>query len=303
MEKPESEEKGVLWVMKSRFLLLLAALLWGGTLAAQRLSTEWLGPFSFMSLRYVLGFLSLLPIAWMECRHQKENVLAGKAPLRLPAAAAVLAILLYAGTGLQQMGIFYTTAGKAGFITCLYIVVVPLLGIPFGRPLHKFALLGCFLALVGLYFLAYPADGEALNKGDVLIFFCSLVWSVDILLVDRLAPYYNGFALVTWEFFFAAIYNAITAFLLSETVTLAAVRAVALPLIYCGVFGGGIAYSFQFIGQRDVPPAEASLILSGETVFSALSGWIFLDEVMNARELWGSALMIAGILTAQVRHR
>jgi drug/metabolite transporter (DMT)-like permease len=286
--------------MKYRLLLLLASLLWGATLVAQRVSTELLGPFTFMASRYLLGSLSLLPILYLTRRYHHRNQSAGKPPFPLPVGAAILAILLTAGTGFQQMGIFYTTAGKAGFITCLYIVVVPFLGIPFGKPLRKQALIGCLLAVAGLYFLAYPEGGGELNRGDVLIFICSLVWAVDILMVDRWSPYYDGFTLVTWEFFFAFLYNTAIAFLMGENVTLEALKACILPIVYCGFFGGGLAYSLQFIGQRGVSPTEASLLLSSETIFSALSGWLFLNEIMSGRELMGCFLMGLGILMAQL---
>lgn len=266
-----------------RILLLAAALLWGGTLSAQRISTQFLGAFSFMGVRYLAGFLSMLPIVYWEQRYHNH------------------AIFLTAGTGFQQLGMFYTTAGKAGFITSLYIVIVPFFAYFVGQPLRRTAIIGSLLAMIGMYFLAYPTDGASFNRGDILIAICSVVWSIYILLVDRWAVHYAGFTLVAVEFFFASIYNLVLSQLAGEVITLNHIEAALWPILYCGFLGGGLAYSFQFIGQRGVGPTEASLLLSSETVFSVIGGWLILGEILSGRELVGCLFMLMGIISSQIK--
>ena len=153
-----------------RILLLAAALLWGGTLSAQRISTQFLGAFSFMGVRYLAGFLSMLPIVYWEQRYHNHAIDGEKKPFSLVLAAAILAIFLTAGTGFQQLGIFYTTAGKAGFITSLYIVIVPFFAYFVGQPLRRTAIIGSLLAMIGMYFLAYPTDGASFNRRLVYLY-------------------------------------------------------------------------------------------------------------------------------------
>jgi drug/metabolite transporter (DMT)-like permease len=287
-------------MMKARFLLLMAAFFWGATLVAQRVSTGVIGGFTFLAARYFLGTLSLLPLVYWEKRYKTTSPAQGKAPFPLWAAAGFMALLLTGGTGFQQMGIFYTTAGKAGFITSLYIVLVPFISCLMGRPLYRSALAGSIFAVIGLFLLAYPENGGALNRGDILIGICSVIWSVYIIVIGRISAYYPGFRFIACEFFIAGIYNLILAFLSGEMITGEVLMAAIVPIMYCGCIGGGLAYSFQMIGQRDVPPAEASLILSMETIFGVLSGWLFLGEVMSGREMFGAVLMAIGIVLAQL---
>lgn len=285
----------------ARILLIAAALLWGGTLSAQRISTQFLGAFSFMGIRYLVGVLSMLPIVYWEQRYHNHTLHEGKKPFPLVLAATILAIFLTAGTGFQQLGMFSTTAGKAGFITSLYIVIVPFFAYFLGKPLRRTALIGSLLAMIGMYFLAYPTDGASFNRGDILIAICSVIWSVYILLVDRWSVHYAGFTLVAVEFFFAGIYNLALSHLAGEVITLENIRSALWPILYCGFLGGGLAYSFQFIGQRGVAPTEASLLLSLETVFSVIGGWLILGEVLSGRELVGCLFMLMGIVISQIQ--
>lgn len=185
---------------------------------------------------------------------------------------------------------FYTTAGKAGFITSLYIVIVPFFAYFVGQPLRRTAIIGSLLAMIGMYFLAYPTDGASFNRGDILIAICSVVWSIYILLVDRWAVHYAGFTLVAVEFFFASIYNLVLSQLAGEVITLNHIEAALWPILYCGFLGGGLAYSFQFIGQRGVGPTEASLLLSSETVFSVIGGWLILGKSCPEGNWWVACL-------------
>jgi len=254
-----------------------------------------------MGVRYLAGFLSMLPIVYWEQRYHNHAIDGEKKPFSLVLAAAILAIFLTAGTGFQQLGMFYTTAGKAGFITSLYIVIVPFFAYFVGQPLRRTAIIGSLLAMIGMYFLAYPTDGASFNRGDILIAICSVVWSIYILLVDRWAVHYAGFTLVAVEFFFASIYNLVLSQLAGEVITLNHIEAALWPILYCGFLGGGLAYSFQFIGQRGVGPTEASLLLSSETVFSVIGGWLILGEILSGRELVGCLFMLMGIISSQIK--
>lgn len=246
-------------------------------------------------------FIHAAPIVYWEQRYHNHAIDGEKKPFSLVLAAAILAIFLTAGTGFQQLGMFYTTAGKAGFITSLYIVIVPFFAYFVGQPLRRTAIIGSLLAMIGMYFLAYPTDGASFNRGDILIAICSVVWSIYILLVDRWAVHYAGFTLVAVEFFFASIYNLVLSQLAGEVITLNHIEAALWPILYCGFLGGGLAYSFQFIGQRGVGPTEASLLLSSETVFSVIGGWLILGEILSGRELVGCLFMLMGIISSQIK--
>ena len=283
-----------------RILLLAAALLWGGTLSAQRISTQFLGAFSFMGVRYLAGFLSMLPIVYWEQRYHNHAIDGEKAFFSCPSGGNPCH-LPYGGDRFSATGNVLHDSGQGGFITSLYIVIVPFFAYFVGQPLRRTAIIGSLLAMIGMYFLAYPTDGASFNRGDILIAICSVVWSIYILLVDRWAVHYAGFTLVAVEFFFASIYNLVLSQLAGEVITLNHIEAALWPILYCGFLGGGLAYSFQFIGQRGVGPTEASLLLSSETVFSVIGGWLILGEILSGRELVGCLFMLMGIISSQIK--
>ncbi len=178
--------------VKDRFFLLAATFFWGCAFVAQRVSTDTIGAFAFNGIRFWVGALFIVPVVWWISRKQAPDFDTPPSYLSLPAACAILGFVLYAGASLQQIGMFYTTAGKAGFITALYIVVVPILGLFLRNPLRLSHIAGCLTALAGLYLLAFHSDGQPLNIGDVLELAGVIFWALHILIVDRFVRYYRG---------------------------------------------------------------------------------------------------------------
>jgi drug/metabolite transporter (DMT)-like permease len=220
----------------------------------------------------------------------------------LPRACFFLGLVLFAGTTFQQVGMIYTTAGKAGFITALYIVAVPLLGFFIGQPFRLLHLVGLGLAMVGLYLLAFQS-GSPLNFGDLLELCGVLFWGLSILGISSFVKYYASIVLAFGQLLVCTLLNLAAMLLTGETLTTAMIMQTLLPILYAGIMSSGVAYTLQVFGQAKVPPTEASLLLSMEMVFGALSGYLLLGETMNARELLGCALMACGIFAAQVPSR
>lgn len=290
--------------MKYRFMLLVTALVWGCAFVAQRMSTDTIGPFAFNGMRFAISAIVLIPISHMLSSRNgdaEKKEAAGRPPLWV--ASALIGFFLFAGSALQQLGLAYTTAGKAGFITSLYIVAVPLIGIALKKSLHLSHITGCLIAVMGLYLLAFHNDGSAINFGDLLELCGVLFWSLHILCVDRFVPYFDGVTLSCGQFITCAIYNFAAMLALGEALTLPIIMASIIPILYCGLFSNGVGYTFQIIAQKHVPPTETSLLCSLEMVFSALAGFIFLGEWMSSRELIGCLLMTIGIFSAQIPTR
>lgn len=290
-------------MIKDRFFLLAATFFWGCAFVAQRVSTDTIGAFAFNGIRFWIGALSIVPVVWWVSRKKVPDFDVPPSFLSLPAACAILGFILFAGASLQQIGMFYTTAGKAGFITALYIVVVPILGLFLHNPLQLSHIMGCLTAVAGLYLLAFHSDGQPLNIGDLLELAGVIFWALHILIVDRFVRYYRGVYLALGQFIFCGIYNFLSMPLAGETLTWAAVLASAIPILYCGIFSSGVGYTLQIVGQEHVPPTEASLLLSCEMIFSALAGFFILGESMTLRELSGCILMSIGIFAAQIPSR
>lgn len=283
--------------VKSNLLLLLAAAIWGLAFVAQRVGMDHIGPFAFNGIRFVLGSLSLLPLIYHFGR-KAQPPRAGE-PANAVKAGILAGVVLFAGASLQQIGLIYTTAGKAAFITCLYIVFVPLLGICLQHCISRATWLGSLLALSGLYLLCVKED-FSIAYGDFLELAGALFWSVHILLIDHFANRVDVLKLSLYQFITCALLSLGTAFYF-ETITSEGVAGALIPLLYGGIFSVGIAYTLQVVGQKYSPPAHAAIILSMETVFAALGGFLLLDERLGVRELAGCALMLAGMLSTQLQ--
>ena len=207
-------------------------------------------------------------------------------------------LVLFAGASLQQVGIVYTTAGKAGFVTGLYVVIVPLLGLLWGQRTPGMTWAGAVLAAVGLYLLTVT-DGFTLAEGDGLVLVGAFFWAAHVLLIGRLSGrYVEPVLLACLQFSVCAVLSLIVA-LATEPVTLQGLEAAALPILYGGLLSVGVAYTLQVVAQRDAPPAHAAIILSLETVFAVLAGWLWLNETLTERGLFGCGLMFAGMLLSQ----
>jgi drug/metabolite transporter (DMT)-like permease len=283
-------------------LMLLAAVLWGAAFVAQRAAMRHMGPMTFNGVRFALGALALLPVIAFFRRRRAVRQTDGSTPvgsLRLHIVGGVAAglVLLLAAT-LQQAGIVYTTAGKAGFITGLYMPLVPILGLFLGQRTSFATWTGATLAVVGLYFLSITGPMQ-INRGDGLVMLCAVVWAVQVLLIGILAPKTDPLLLGLVQFSVVAVGSLIGAGW-AETITMDALRAGAVPIAYGGLVSVGIAFTLQLVGQRTSPPAHAALLLSLETVFAGLTGYWILGERFGGRELAGAALMLVGMLLSQL---
>ncbi len=307
---------------KKSGLLAFTALIWGVAFVAQSVGMDYVGPFTFNAVRSLLGGLALLPcIVWQERQRRKprrkssepgrEN---GLPPMQEIAAdrrhaadrpssktlwlgGSFCGLALCAASSLQQIGIAYTTVGKAGFITALYIVIVPVLGIFMKKKTGLLLWISVALASAGLYFLCIT-ENLSIGRGDLYVLGCALIFSLHILLVDFFSPRTDGVKLSCIQFFVCGLLALVPA-LLWEQPRLSAILSAWAPILYAGVLSCGVGYTLQVIGQNGLDPTVASLILSLESVFSVLAGWLLLGQSLSGREIAGCVLMAAAIVLAQ----
>ena len=276
-------------------MLWVTAAIWGFAFVAQRAGMEFIGPFTFNGIRFLLGSVSLLPlIFWMKYKHKKpsakqKNIIKG---------GLLAGIVLFVGASLQQAGMVYTEAGKAGFITGFYVILVPLIGIFIGQHITKLLWLGAFIALAGLYLLTINGP-LVFHKGDLLILLSALFWAIHVQLINKLVDTHSALPLSAFQFAVCGVLSLASGFIF-ETITLTTILQAIWPLLYGGLMSVGIAYTLQVVAQQHVHPAYASIILSFETVFAVLGGWLLLNEILSLRNLAGCLLMLAGIVIVQV---
>lgn len=285
--------------IRATLILLTAAAIWGLAFVAQRVGMDHLGPFTFNGIRFALGGLSLLPLIWFFRRQPPVAPPAGRLPV-LP-TGVVAGLILFTAASLQQVGILDTTAGKAAFITCLYIVLVPLAGLLMKRRISRSVWLGCGLSLAGLYLLCIRED-FTIGQGDLLELIGALFWTVHILYIDQVSRRVDTLKLAAIQFATCSALSAVVAVATETAASAEAVLAAAVPLLYGGFGSVGVAYTLQIIGQKNASPAHAALVLSLETVFAAVGGFLILNEILGSRELAGCALMLAGMLLSQYKN-
>lgn len=283
--------------LKAEVLLLLAAIIWGFAFVAQRVGMDHVGPFTYNGVRFVLGALSLLPLLWLGRRSALPIGPGGWRPIL--GGGLLAGLILFAGASLQQVGIVYTTAGKAGFITGLYVVIVPLLGLLWGHRTPWSTWIGAALAVAGLYLLTLT-DDLTLAEGDGLVLIGAFFWAGHVLVIGWLSGrHIEPVLLAGLQFIVCAVLSLAVA-VATEPITLAGLWGGAMPILYGGLLSVGVAYTLQVVAQRDAPPAHAAIILSLETVFAALGGWLLLDEILSGRGLLGCMFMFAGMLLSQL---
>ena len=285
---------------KNAAILMLTAFIWGTAFVAQSVGMDYLGPFTFNGVRSLIGEAALLPCIWLlQILNKKEGTVKEEGSRKdLIIGGIACGLLLFAASSLQQIGIQYTSAGKAGFITAFYIVIVPVLGIFLHKKIGWKVWIAVLLALAGLYFLCIT-EKFTIGKGDIFIFLCALVFSLHIMVIDHFSPMVDGVKMSCIQFLVCGIVS-IPFMVLTETPRLDAMLAGWFPLVYAGVFSCGVAYTLQIVGQKNVNPAIASLILSLESCFSVLAGWMILGERLSVRESAGCILMFAAIILAQL---
>ena len=286
--------------LKSDALLLTTAIIWGFAFVAQRVGMDYVGPFTFNGIRFAIGSLSLLPLVILSRgEHTPGHNILQPADLKtILLGGGALGLALFSGASLQQIGLVYTTAGKAGFITGLYVIIVPLLGL-FWRQQPKIGTwVGAILAAFGLYFLSVT-EQFTIALGDLLVLIGAFFWAAHVLIIGWLSPRINPIKLAFSQYLACSILSLITAAVI-EDVDMNSIFQAAIPILYGGLLSVGIAYTLQVIAQREAHPAHAAILLSMEAVFAAIGGWLLLGEIISARGLFGCALMLAGMLLSQL---
>lgn len=279
---------------------MLGTFIWGMAFIAQSVGMETIGPFTFQAIRCMLGVIFLFLVTFFfDCKIGMRASLQKWKNKKLWISGIICGTALFAATSLQQVGLVYTAPGKAGFLTAMYIVLVPVLGIFVHRKPGINAVVSVLLALVGLYLLSFT-DMGSINIGDILLSGCALAFAVQILLIDRFAPDLDGLRLNCVQSLVVSLLSVPCIFLNRETVGLQTILDCWLPLCFAGIFSMGVAYSMQIIGQKRLDPTAASLIMSLESVFAALGGWLILHNTMTPSELTGCTLVFAGVIVSQM---
>jgi len=285
--------------LKNALILALTAFIWGTAFVAQSVGMDHLGPFSFNGIRNIIGGCSLLPCIWILGKLESKSGLEKEGTKRdLIIGGIACGICLFAASSLQQIGLQYTSTGKAGFITAFYIVLVPVLGIFLHKKTGWKVWLAVLISVIGLYFLCIT-EKLTIGQGDILIFICALIFALHIMVIDYFSPKVDGVKMSCIQFFVCGVLSLVPMFLF-ETPTIQGIIISMGPLLYAGVLSSGVAYTLQIIGQKNVNPAIASLILSLESCFAVLAGWLILGQRLSARESVGCVLMFTAIILAQL---
>ena len=286
---------------RGSLMLLFIAIIWGAAFVAQRAGMEHVGPFTFNGIRMLLGGLVMIPVVSLLDRKISSEVRKAPARIRDQRIAGLLCgIFLFIASSLQQVGLVSTSAGKAGFITALYVVLVPVAGLLiFHNHPGKMIWAGVGLAVVALYLLCIPSAGFQVESGDLLVIGCALCFTAQILVIDRYAARVNGAALARDEFFITGALSMIIA-LFTEKIIWEGIREAMIPLLYTGILSSAVGYTLQIFGQCNVNPTLAALLMCLESVFAVLTGSLILGERMSLREGVGCVLMFSAVILAQI---
>jgi len=285
--------------LQANATLLLTAAIWGFTFVAQRASMEHVGPYLFNALRFILGTLTLLPI-WL---YFKNRMIRFKhTPLRTTLTCGTIAgIFIFAGASFQQVGLVTTTAGKSGFITGLYVIIVPIMGIFLGNYSGLNTWIGAVFSAIGLYFLCVTKS-LAISWGDTLTLFCAICFAIHVILISSFSQKNDPFLLSMVQFAVCAILS-LTVALCIEPIDINAIFQIGFAICFCGFFSVGVGYTLQVIGQLHANPTHAAIILCLEGVFAAMGGWLFLDEQMTSKAILGAVLMVLGMIISHLKFR
>ena len=289
--------------LKYNLLMMLAALIWGSAFVAQRVGMDHIGPYAFNCIRSFIGCLALAPVIAILGRTGAARQFATRPSRRnLIVGGLVCGSILTVSTLLQQIGLKYTTAGKAGFITAQYILLVPLFGLLLGKRASWLLWVAVAVALGGMYLLCVK-DGFQIEKGDFYVFCCALCFSCHILSIDHFVQKVDGLLLSGVQFFVCGFLSGLLMLHMEAPPTLDAILGGWVPILYTGILSSGVAYTLQIITQKHLSPAIAALVMSLESVFAALTGWLVLHERLSAREFVGCVLVFAATLLAQAPAR
>ncbi len=298
--KQKSSAKGVLF-------LSVAAFIWGTAFVAQSTGMDYVGPFTFNTIRSFVGSVFLIPcIIFLDIFNKRKPSLHGSATTKnqqktLIKGGIICGLILSVASSLQQVGLQYTSVGKTGFITTLYIIMVPIASIFLGKKAGAKVWLGVVLASIGLYMLCIT-ESFSINIGDILVMCCAVGYTLHILTIDYFSPKTDGVRMACIQFLVVGVVNSIPMFLF-ENPQIANIINAGGSILYAGILSSGIAYTFQIVGQRYTAPTIASLIMSFESVIAVLAGWVILGEMLNQREIFGCILVFAAIIIAQLPKR
>jgi drug/metabolite transporter (DMT)-like permease len=283
--------------LKSDSLLLLTSLIWGFAFVAQRMGMDYVGPFIFNGIRFALGAMVILPFLFLSKSKQATSQQQPATSNFLIYGGIILGLTVFGGATLQQYGLVYTTAGNAGFITGLYVVFVPVLGLFRKQYPHFTVWIAALLAALGLYFLSVT-ESFTMQFGDILVLIGAVFWAMHVVIIGVMSPKVNALKLALIQYLVCSVLSLIVA-LAVETNTIEGIIQATIPILYGGILSVGIAYTLQVIAQKKAPPAHAAIILSLEAVFAAIGGWLVLNEELGNKEIFGCGLMLLGMLVAQ----
>lgn len=285
--------------LKFSILLALTAAIWGFSFVAQKSGMEHVGPFLFNGIRFALGSLSLVPLYWFFNRKKKHQ--ASEVNFIALKNGFVLGLVLFIAANLQQIGLIYTTAANGGFITSLYVILVPLLGLVIGKKMGLNIWAGVILAVIGLYLMSFN-EKLVLQLGDGLVLASALFWALHIIFIEKYVHKSSVIILSIFQFAATAILSLIVAVIIEE-ISIENLQGALIPILYAGLFSVGIAYTLQVFAQKKVPSEIAAIILSFESAFAMLGGWLILGEQHQWKSLIGAALMLAGIILSQIKFK
>jgi drug/metabolite transporter (DMT)-like permease len=294
--------------MKNSLLLLLTSFIWGVAFVAQSVGGEAVGCFTFNGVRSLIGALVLIPVIFFLDAQKKKELGEEKFQEQkgdfktLLTGGICCGVMLCIASNFQQFGISFTTVGKAGFITAMYILIVPILGLFMKKKVSMKVWFGVVLATIGLYMLCMTSESFSLSKGDFLVLICAGFFSLHILIIDYFSPKADGVRMSCIQFFVCGMISMIIAFIFEQP-NLGAILSGWIPILYAGILSCGVAYTLQIVGQKNMDPTVASLILSLESVFSVLAGWVILNQKLSGRELFGCGLMFLAIIMAQLPEK
>lgn len=275
-------------------MMWLTAAIWGFAFVAQRRGMDDIGPFAFNGIRFLLGGVALIPLLIF---FRRKSATGNRFSFKLIRSTLPLGVILFAASAFQQVGMQWTTAGKAGFITGLYIILVPVIGIFIRQKIHKQLWIGAAMAALGLYFLSVNESFQ-INKGDFLVLVSACFWAVHVQLINHMLNSKDPLSISVIQFLTCGILSLTAMFFFEKTSWIGIMNA-SLPLAYGGLISVGIAYTLQVVAQQYVEPSKASVILSFETVFAAIGGFLLLNESFTERNIYGIVLMFAGMLVVQ----
>lgn len=286
--------------LASNLMLLLTAAIWGSAFVAQSMGMDFIEPFTFNGIRNIVGGLALLPVLFF--MRKKSGVKPAAGVTRQTWIGGLwCGVVLFIASSFQQFGLVEADAGKAGFITALYIVIVPICGLFFKKLVRPIVWLAVAIAAAGLYLLCIK-QGASIERGDFLVLCCAFLFSAHILVIDHFSPKADGVMMSCIQFFVAGVLSLVC-MALFESPTVPNILACWGPILYAGILSSGVGYTLQIVAQKNTSPTIASLLMSLESVFAAIAGWLILGESFSAREMIGVALMFGAIILAQLPEK